>query len=169
MSKDRDCETSPCNLFYCLSRLITKDFLSSSWLTWRLSIGPTPVFNIFLVLLDPKLDIAFQMQYNKCWVKGNYHFLSSAGYRTFNIALDAVSLQHCQGTDSSWSIPSACQDTCEWQININYFPQVGAICKYDEAAHHPLLQVTDKNTSPGFQCQEFHAVFAYFHSPVCKF
>lgn len=37
------------------------------------------IFNIFIVLLAPKLDIALQMQYDECWVKGNCHFLWSVG------------------------------------------------------------------------------------------
>lgn len=63
-------------------------------------------FNIFIVLLAPKLDIALQMQYDECWVKGNCHFLWSVGpyslltgCRTLKIAKDVVSLNaaraHC--------------------------------------------------------------------------
>lgn len=181
-------------------------------------LGSSPLdslqfFNIFLVLLDPKLDKTFQMQYNKCWVKGNYHFLWSTGCRIFNIALDAVSLQHCQGTvlahvqptghqylgsvsaellasqaifrqlinlshlyltllnlqGSCWPIPPACQDPSKWQTISTISPRLVSSVNLMKEAPHFLIQVTDKNTGPGFQCQEFHTVLAHFYSPVGKF
>lgn len=124
-SKDRDCKT-PGNLFHCSSCLITKIFARPQQtilaaLHWSHSSFSTS----FFMLSDPKVDIAFQMQWNKCWVKKNYHFLwfvgmysLLAGWTTFKIAKDAVDFNSVCLTFSllpirTWGLfQKSCQSGC---------------------------------------------------------